>query len=102
MGRTLDLVGHGDRKILKRDPALSGRINQKLVRSQTELAGPAAEIQQRRRRQEGQFSSRSCRNRSRNTPPFSASALYAAGKSGTVTSLTPGATSSDPAPPTTR
>ena len=31
MGRPLDLVGHRDRKILERDPALARRIDQKLV-----------------------------------------------------------------------
>jgi hypothetical protein len=52
MGRTLDLVGHGHGKALKRDPALAGRIDQKLVRSEAELAGPAAGFEQRLWRQE--------------------------------------------------
>src|SRR5581483_1593913 len=53
MGRTLDLVGHRNREVLERDPALAVRIDQQLVLSQTELAGPVPEIDQCRGRQEG-------------------------------------------------
>jgi len=51
MGRTLDFVAEGDRKILKGNPAFAVRAGQKLVGPEAELAGPLAGGEQRRGRQ---------------------------------------------------
>jgi hypothetical protein len=86
MGRALDLVGHRNREILEGNPAFSVFGGQKLVGPEPELADPLASTN----RAEGD---RKVLRRSRKAPPFSASALYRAGKSGVVTSRTRGATS---------
>ena len=75
MLRLFEFVHRRDREILKRDFAVAFAVDQKLVLAEPELSGALAEIDQRRRRQEGPVEILFPRRRSRKTPPLAASSL---------------------------